>query len=82
MELYKQYDEERVLIENSVSAGIQKNIFLVKSDLVDPIGYNGKIVLKDPVDVSDPPPYALCFPARNGYFNFSLTGKGKYVMIQ
>jgi len=79
---YQQYDSAKTIIANSVSEGIENNVFLIKPNRVEPITFHDMLILEDP---SDPayviPDFSLCIPARSGYFNFTLIGKGKYVLV-
>jgi hypothetical protein len=89
--------DQKSTIQMSVNAGIEKNIFIIKKKLVEPIDYDEKIVLDDTCDAGTEscpifrdtidsievniPKYVFCVPAHAGKFSFTLSGQGKTVMV-
>jgi hypothetical protein len=83
-----------LVIKDSVDSGIEKNIFIIRKGIVEPIDYDEKIELPttdsawfdpkpyEPDVVNVPiPKYVLCIPALAGKFSFTLQGQGKSVKI-
>ncbi|MBI2128637.1 hypothetical protein HYU07_00210 [Candidatus Woesearchaeota archaeon] len=69
------------IIKNSISSGVKKNIFLVKSKASVESFYAGKINIPDPDLTDSANPLFLCADASSGRATFRITGRGNYVEI-
>ncbi|MDO8740234.1 MAG: hypothetical protein Q7J54_01525 [Candidatus Woesearchaeota archaeon] len=69
------------IIKNSISSGIQKNIFLIKSRASAESFYVGKINIPDPDPTDSANPLFLCTDTSSGRVAFRITGRGNYVEI-
>lgn len=69
------------IIDNSISSGVQKNIFLIKNKASAESFYAGKIDILDSDLADSADPGFLCLEPSSGRVTFRITGKGNYVEI-
>ncbi len=68
-------NQSKIIIGGSANAGIEENVFLIKSQVTDPFGFY------DEIEVA-PPDYVVCFNStRNGFFNITFEGTGRTTLI-
>lgn len=60
------------IIKNSVHDNVSQNIFMMKADITEPIGYDEKIQVEGGI---------ICINSSSGKFNIKFTGLGKKVRI-
>jgi hypothetical protein len=68
------FNSNNALINNSVTAGVHKNIFLV-GKTTEPLGFNQKIVL---INKNEP----LCFKVISKQFRIAFRGDGENTQIE
>lgn len=65
---------DNIIIESSVEAGIEQNIFLEKKGVTDPIGFMKEVEIEDASGI-------VCIENRNGNFYITFEGLGRSTKI-
>jgi hypothetical protein len=63
---------DNTIIQESIRDGIQQNIFLVKKEVTEPIGYKEEIYVEDEI---------ICIDNTNGKFHIAFEGMGRTTKI-
>ncbi len=64
---------DNFMIQQSVQAGVERNIFLMKGDVADPMGFASTIEVDDGV---------LCISSIGNRFTVAFEGRGRTVLIK
>jgi hypothetical protein len=80
-DLNKPFSEEAKIIESSVNSGIKENVFLVKSDVADPIAFLEEIKIDIDTNGDGINENIICINATTGFFFIGFEGLGKQVKL-